>query len=988
MRNNQKCILTFLSFFLFCSITYAQQGTVRGQILDETGESLIGATIMIQGTSQGAVANIDGNFEINNVAYNSVIEIKYIGYITQAITYTGQSFLRIILIEDAHLLNEIVVIGYGSARKEDLTGSVTAITERDFNKGIASSPAELVAGKIAGVQIMSNGGRAGSGSRIRIRGGASLTASNEPLVVVDGVPLASLGSAISGASDVLSTINPNDIENMSILKDASATAIYGSRASNGVIMITTKKGSKGQKLQFNFSSQNSIATVSNRINVMKADEFREAVRSNPFTTQRELDLLGTASTDWQKEIYRLAFTSDNSISFSGSPDKFMPYRVSFGLISQDGVLKTDNMQRGTVAFNLSPVLFDDHLSINLNLKGAYSNSTFGNGDAIGAALRMDPTKPVRDEKFTKLNGYWTWLSGNTDLPNTLATYNPVALLYSKHDRGKVMRSIGNIQFDYKTHFLQGLSANLNLGYDVSNGSGNVFVDKWAPNKYTQGGERSEYDQDKRNILLEFYLKYAKEFNNSKFDIMGGYTYQDWKTTDNNFIVTNYDGDYIVSEPTHPTYVNQNTLISFYGRLNYNLLEKYLLTATIRYDGSSRFSKDNRWGLFPSVAFAWRINQEGFLKDVHAISNLKLRLGYGITGQQEIDNYSYLARYSISDLNAQYQFGDKFYQGWRPEAYDINRKWEETTTYNAGLDFGFADNRIYGAVDYYFKDTKDLLNNIEIPMGSNFSNRITRNIGSMENYGVEGSLNFVIIDKNDISWEVGMNATYNHTRISKLSLNDAAQSYVGVPTGGISGGTGNNVQIHSVDHAPNTFYLYKQLYYADGLPVEGAYADLNGDGIINEEDKYFVHSPEPDIYMGFNTSFRYKKWTVSTSLRSSIGNYMYNNTFSDLGNYSQVLNPNAFLMNTVRDINNTRFYNRNLMSDYYLENASFLKMDYVNLVYNLGRIANDFNLSLNFSVQNVFTVTKYKGIDPEIGGGIDNNFYPNPRTFILGLNLNF
>jgi iron complex outermembrane receptor protein len=988
MKNKKKSILALLSFFLFCTAAYAQQGTVRGRITDEDGESVIGAGVIIQGTTRGVATDYDGNFEISDVPYNSVIEIKYIGYQPQSIIFTGQPFLDILLEEDAQLLDEIIVIGYGAVKKSDLTGSIAAITEKDFNPGVITSPVELATGKLAGVQITSGGGRAGSGSRIRIRGGASLTATNDPLIVIDGVPLA-VGD-ISGASDPLSTINPNDIESMSILKDASATAIYGSRASNGVVMITTKKGVKNQRTRVHLSSRNSIATIGKTVDVMNGDEFREAVRNHPLATQKEIDMLGTENTDWQKKIFRNAFTTDNNLSVSGSAGKFLPYRVSAGFMSQNGILETDNLKRTTASINLSPVLLDDHLSINLNLKGSYSDSHFGNDDAIGAALRMDPTKPVTADGFDDFNGYWTWMSGNTELPNDMATKNPLVLLHGKSDKGTVKRSIGNVQLDYKMHFLPELRANLNLGYDVSNGTGKVVIEKWSPSKYTQGqgGERSKYDQDKRNLLLEFYLNYAKSFVKSKFDVMAGYTFQDWKTKDRNFDVTDYDGGYIVSEPTHLSDIGQNTLISFYGRANYDLLSKYLLTVTLRYDGSSRFTKDNRWGLFPSVALAWRISEENFLKNVGAVSNLKLRLGYGITGQQDIDDYDHLARYSISDLTAQYQLGNSFYQGWRPAAYDGSRKWEQTATYNAGLDFGFINNRIYGALDYYYKDTKDLLNNIDIPMGSNFSNRITRNIGSMENYGIEANVNTVIIDNSNVHWEAGFNVTYNHTKLTELSLNDKAQSYVGVPTGGISGGTGNNVQIHSVNHAPNTFYLYKQLYYPDGLPVEGAYADLNGDGIISEEDKYFVHKPEPDVYMGFNTSLRYRQWTLNTSLRASIGNYMYNNAFADLGSYAHVLNPNNFLMNAVKDINNTRFYNVCLMSDYYLENASFLKMDYVTLNYDFGRIAKLFDLNVNFSVQNVFTVTKYKGIDPEIAEGIDNNFYPNPRTFILGINLNF
>ena len=982
----RKSILFCLFFFIFHLVSYAQGG-IKGQVLDEFKEPIIGANVIVQGTTIGVITDLDGNFQFDSLALNSVIQISYIGYITQNVTYTGQQFIRIDLREDTQLLDEVIVVGYGTMKKDDLTGSITAIGEKDFNQGLATSPAELISGKIAGVQITSNGGRAGAGSRIRIRGGASLSASNDPLIVLDGVPLDVGG--ISGSSDVLSTINPDDIESMNILKDASATAIYGSRASNGVIIITTKKGQKGQKLKVNVSTQNSISTIARKVDIMDANTFREAVTSNPFTTQEYLDYIGTADTDWQNEIYRKAFTTDNNLNVSGSIGKNLPFRISGGFMSNDGILKTDNMKRGTGAISLSPTFFDDHLSVNVNVKGTYTDSYFGNGDAIGAAIRMDPTQPVMAPGYDNFSGYYTWMSGNSGLPNTLATYNPVALLNSKEDKGEVMRSIGNIQLDYKLHFLPELRANLNLGYDISKGKGDVVTEKWAPNKYTQGGERSRYEQDKRNLLLEFYLNYAKDFSNSRLEVMGGYTYQDWKKTDHNFNVTNYDGDYIVNEPTYPQYVNQNTLISFFGRLNYNLMEKYLLTATIRYDGSSRFSEDNRWGTFPSVALAWRMSEEGFLKDIEHLSNLKLRLGYGLTGQQEIGNYEYLARYALSDLTAQYQLGDTFYQGWRPSGYDKDRKWEETATTNIGLDFGFFNNRFSGSIDYYHKNTKHLLNNIDLPMGSNFTNMIVKNIGSMMNNGYEISVNVAAIDTKDLQWDLGFNLSHNYSKITKLTLNDASGSdYVGVATGGISGGSGVLVQIHSVDHAPNTFYLYKQLYYEDGTPIEGAFADLNGDETINEKDKYFVHVPEPDVIMGFNTSLRWGKWTASTSLRANIGNYVYNNVYSDLGNYSQVLNPNNFLMNTVNDIKNTQFYNRNLLLDYYLSNASFLKMDYINVGYNFGRIANMLDLALNLSVQNVFTITKYEGIDPEISGGIDNNFYPNPRIYSLGLNLNF
>ncbi len=995
MENKKKLkriLLLFISAFTLCGAAYAQQGTITRRVTDAFGDPAIGVSVLVQGTNNGDITDIDGNYRLTDVASGSVVEFTYIGYHPQQITYTGQSVINVTLIEDSQMLDEVVVIGYGAVKKSDLTGSISVITEKDFNPGIATSAADLLTGKIAGVQITSNGGRAGSGSRIRIRGGASLDASNDPLIVVDGMPIFQ-GGTLSGASDFLSTINPNDIESMNVLKDASATAIYGSRASNGVIIITTKKGltktGDGKRVKVNFSSQNSIATIGKKVDIMNAAEFREAVTNYPLVTQKHIDYLGSANTNWQDEIYRNAFATDNNLSVSGIVGN-IPFRISGGFISQNGILERDNMKRGSASINLSPSFFDNHLTVNAQAKGTYTQSFFANDAAIGAALRMDPTQPVKADGYDEFNGYFTWMKGNTGNPETLATSNPVSLLYGKDDEGTALRSIGNAQFDYKLHFLPDLRFNLNLGYDISNGSGDVVFQKWVAEKYSQGGERSKYDQTKQNLMLEFYANYAKEINTSRFDVMAGYTYQDWKTKEKHFDKTNYDGDVVVDPATLTSSTLQSTMISFYGRLNYSLMDKYLITATIRRDGSSRFTKDNRWGTFPSVALAWRASEEGFLKGIDQLSNLKLRLGYGITGQQEgIGEYNHLAVYYLSELTAQYQLGDKFYQGWRPEGYDATRKWEETATTNIGLDYGFFNNRLYGSIDFYHKDTKDLLNEIDLPAFSNFTNKITTNIGSMMNNGVEFEVNVVAIDNKDMNWELGFNFSHNYSKITGLSLNDNTDSgYAGRPTGGISGGTGNNVQMHALNHSPRTFYLYKQLYYEDGTPIEGAFADLNGDGKVNEEDKYYVHKPDPDFYMGFNTNFTYKQWSLGTSLRASIGNYVYNNTFSDLGNFSQVLNPNNFLMNTVRDINNTKFYNRSLMSDYYLENASFLKMDYVKLGYNFGRIANIADLSLNFMVQNVFSITKYEGVDPEIADGIDNNFYPNPRTFSLGVNINF
>ena len=966
---------------------------ITGIITDDKNIPVAGASIVVKGTPTGVVSNQDGRFELS-VPENAVIVISYIGFFTQEIPVMNKSVFQVVLKEDAQLLNEVLVIGYGTMKKSDLTGSITAIDSKKFSKGVVSNAASLITGKVAGVQITSNGGRAGDGNRIRIRGGASLNASNDPLIVIDGVPIDN--GTISGMTNPLSTINPNDIESMNVLKDASATAIYGSRASNGVIIITTKKGSADQKFKIDFSSNNSISTIARKVELMSSDEFREAVAreaaKNPLTEQMYVGYLGTANTDWQKEIFRAAFTTDNNISISDNFKGYLPYRISGGFISQDGILKTDNMKRGTLSINLSPKMFDDHLSVNVNLKGTYSHSRFGNGDAIGAALRMDPTKPVKADGYDNYNDYWNWMEGSTNNVNTLATKNPVALLYGKDDQADVYRSIGNMQLDYKFHFLPELRANLNLGYDISQGKGDKYIQPWSPDKYAQHGEYSQFKQDKQNLLLEYYFNYSKEFNeNNRLDVMAGYTYQDWKTTTYSYAVMDYAKENVITAAsTFPSTTVQNTLISFFGRLNYSFMNKYLLTATLRRDGSSRFGSENRWGTFPSVALAWRMKDEEFLKNVNFLSSLKLRLGYGVTGQQDgIGNYDHIAKYGYSDPTARVQFGNQFYYLWRPDGYDPQRKWEQTATTNIGIDWGVNENKFFGSIDLYYKHTTDLLNEIPVPMGSNFVNKIIKNIGSLDNKGIEANFGYVAIDSKDIRWDLGFNITYNHSEITKLSLNDGPESdYVGALVGGISGGTSNTIQIQAVGYAPNTFYVYKQLYDINGNPIEGAYADLNENGRLDDGDLYKYKSPNPDVYMGFNTSFSYKKWTLSTALRASLGNYVYNNVNSDLGNYSQTLNPNNFLMNTVKDINNTGFFTRQLLSDYYIQNASFLKMDYLQIGYDFGKVAKVADLKLNFSIQNVFTITKYNGIDPEIAGGIDNNFYPNPRTFSLGLSLNF
>lgn len=972
-----------LATLLLGHTSWAQDILLKGVVVDGKGESIIGASVRLKGNpGVGTVTDFDGNFQIKAPKRETLV-VSYIGYINREVPVaTAPSPLRIVLEEDNKTLKEVVVIGYGSVQKKDLTGSITSISEKNFQKGAISTPGELLVGKVAGVQITPDGSPGGA-SKIRIRGGASLNASNDPLIVIDGVPIDN--SATSGAPSVLSTINPQDIASMNVLKDASATAIYGSRASNGVIIITTKRGKMGQDLQINFSTNNSVAHASKLVDVLDADAFRKLV------TQADADkakLLGSANTDWQRQIYQAALGTDNNLSISGAMG-MLPFRASIGYYSQEGVLKTDKMQRVSTGISLNPRFLDNHLTIDANLKVSGTKNRFADQSAIVDAVTFDPTQPVYADGFEQFGGYFTWMNG--DKINILSPFNPVAKLNLRDNTSHVLRSLGSMKIDYQTFFLPELRFSLNLGYDYTHGKGKVLVPEtaaweWSRGKVAgKGGTNNEYEQKKRNLLLDFYANYAKEIESlkSRIDVMAGYSYQDWKTTDYKFPDRTASGE-IISKPVYEVDYPQNTLVSGYARLNYSLMNRYLLTATLRADGSSRFSKENRWGIFPSLALAWRIKEESFLKKVKTINDLKLRLGYGVTGQQDgIANYSYLMGYYLSQNTAMYQFGDKFYNMYRPAAYDKDIKWEQTETYNVGLDYALLDNRLSGTVDVYYKNTKDLLNEVPIPAGSNFSNRLLTNVGNITNKGIEFTINAVPVQTDDLTWDVSMNFTIDDTKITKLNLTEDP-NYLGVLHGGITGGTGNNIQIHSVGHTPGSFFVFKQLYDASGKPIEGAYADLNGDGICNEQDRYHYQSPDADLFMGFSTSLTYGKWSLSTALRASLGNYIYDNISSFMAVRNEVLNPNSFLRNTTNEIYKSGFATGQYISDYYVHNASFLRMDNLSLGYDFGKVFGRSSLRATATVQNVFTLSGYKGMNPE--HAIDMKLYPVPRTYSLNLSL--
>jgi iron complex outermembrane receptor protein len=890
--------------------------------------------------------------------------------------------------ESASALKEVVVIGYGTIEKKGVTGSVATVNEKDFQKGNITTPEQLIVGKVAGVNITSNSGAPGSGGTIRIRGGASLSASNSPLIVIDGVPLSN--NSISGASNPLSLINPNDIATMTVLKDASATAIYGSRASNGVILITTKQGTSG-KPKLSFNSQVSINKVGRTPDVLTADEFRTYVNANG--TPAQIALLGKANTNWSDEIYRTAVGNDNNLTVSGAY-KNLPYRLSAGYLGQKGVLLTDNLERKSGALSLNPEFFNNTLKVDLNLKGSISNTRFANQGAIGAAAAFDPTQPV--EASNNFGNFFEWsttVDGVTTL-NPNASRNPYALLALRDDRSEVKRSFGNLQLDYQLPVLKGLRANLNLGYDISNSEGNTFVPAEAASSFAVGGLDNDYQQKVNNKVAEFYLNFSRDLARlkSNLNLTAGYGYYDFLNTNYNFPRYKANGEMVAgSEPQFAFDKPQYTLLSYYGRAIYTFHDKYTLSASLRTDGSSRFSPENRWGVFPSVAFNWMLIEENFLKTSRSLSDLKLRLSYGITGQQDgIPYYSYLPVYNNSQTMAKYQFGNDFYTMYAPTAYDRNIKWEQTATYNAGVDYGFLDNRLTGSVDVYLKRTKDLLNTIPSALGANFTNQITTNVGNLENKGIEFAINGSPVKTDELSWDLGFNVTYNQNKITNLTAVEDP-SYAGAATGNISGGIGQTIQINSVGYNTNSFYVYKQVYDGNGKPMEGIYADLNGDNIINQKDLYRYQSSAPKVFLGFSTQASYKKFSLSTVLRSNLGNYVYHNVGANLGVRNQVLNPVGFLGNATQEIYASGFTNNQYLTDYHLQNASFLRMDNLSLSYNFGSLTKGNrapNLGLSATCQNVFVVTKYKGVDPEIFSGIDNNFYPRPRTLVLGANLNF
>ncbi len=968
----QRMIILF-TMVLFVNFAFAQQ-TVTGTVTTDENLPLPGANVVVKGTTIGTMSDGDGNYTIEAPQGSTALVFSFIGMGTVELPITGSVVNCTLSAENAEI-EEVVVIGYGQVKKNDATGSVSAVSSKDFNKGAITSAQDLLVGKSAGVVITTAGGAPGSGATIRIRGGSSLNASNDPLIIIDGVPLDN--NNVSGSTNFLSFINPNDIETFTVLKDASATAIYGSRASNGVILITTKKGKVGSSLKISYEGNVSVSKAIKFLDVYSGDQFRQlALENADLYSTESFERLGTANTDWQNELFRTAISNDHNVSISGAY-KILPYRVSLGYTNQNGIMKNTDLKRTTASISLDPSFFNNDLKININAKGMNTDNNFGDAGALGSAISMDPTQNIMDGNPVS-GGYFQWVNYGA----ALGTANPVEQLLDADNKSNVKRLIGNVQFNYKLPFIPNLQANLNLATDYTESDGHNNRPITSPSILTGEtvGKISNYTGQNKNNLIDFYLNYNKEISaiKSKIDLTGGYSWQHFEREGTGY--TRGISDSLTS------FITENYLISFFGRLNYTLMDKYLLTFTLRDDGSSRFAKENRWGLFPSVAFAWKIKEESFFKNVNLLSDLKLRLGWGVTGQQDIGNdYPAQARYIESAAGSFYPIGGEYIATLRPNTYDPNIKWEETTTQNIGLDFGFAKDRISGSVDLYKRVTDDMLNTVTVPSGSNFSNTLLTNVGSLENKGIELSLNLIPISKKDMFLNIGFNVTYNKNEITKLLVSDDPD-YIGILYGDAFSGQN---QVTRVGYPAYSFFVNQQVYDQNGNPIEGLYVDRSGEGGTvsgDNADKFILHNPTPDYLLGFSARFSYKNFDISASTRASIGNYVYNKVAAG-SSYDQ-MQQIGYWKNFPTYLDDTHFVTRQFTSDYYVENASFFRLDNLSAGYKFNNIYKKLSARISFTVQNVLTVTKYSGLDPEVSGGIDDNFYPRPRTYMFGVSLNY
>lgn len=972
----KKIKLLLIGFLLSTSITLFAQQTVKGVVKEKaTGTSLPGVSVIVKSTTRGAETDFDGNFTIEKVKMGDTLVFRYLGYADKEVVINANFNLTVELEESFEQLDEIVIVGYGTTTVRDATGSVVAITEKEFTKGNIVTPENLLSGRVAGVNILTSGAP-GSGSEIRIRGGSSLNASNNPLIVVDGLPMS--GTA-GGSRGVLATINPNDIESFSVLKDASATAIYGSRGANGVIIITTKKGRKEYSLDYDV--QMGFGEIKDRVNVFDGDAFRNLVaQRQPSMT----DLLGTTNTNWQDEIYQKSVSTQHNLTARGQIFGTIPTRLSVGFAEIEGNILTSQYDRATVSLSMNPSFFDDHFKIALNYNRAFEDNRFADAGQVNAALRYDPTQPVYDAT-SPFGGFYQHLTRTPEgtLVNN-GTRNPVASLLQNNNTSNVFRHYGNLKLEYNFYFLPELTVTANAGFDKSTGTGIGTSPLNSPANYTDlfVGYDSSYTNEVLNESFDTYFTYVKTFDKLKANVMAGYSYQSFDgsgdSTGNTRNPNDTGATSYVSTPV--------VLVGFLARTNLTYNEKYMLTLNYRRDGTSRFGPENRWGDFGGAALAWRMSNEDFLKNNKVISDLKLRASYGVNGQQDgISGDLYLDKYRFGNQGSGYLFGGVPIQSTIPSERS-NLKWENTATIELGIDYGLFDNKITGSINAFQKNSTDLLADAPVADGSNFTNRVIQNVGDLQVNGLEFTVNADIIKNEDLNWNLNFNATYLDREIKELALNQD------ITTGGIAGGTGNFIQLYREGFAPNSFYVFKQLYDTAGQPIEGAYADLNGDGVINTQDKYLKGNPQADFTFGFQSSIDYKNFDLAFNLRASLGNYVYNNVNSGLAQYD-LLQDNAVLGNIPSSVLNTNFNSTSdvIISDIYLENGSFLKMDNITLGYTLDRPIKKFasnSIRLWAGMQNVFTITNYSGLDPEVFNGIDNTIYPRPRTFLIGANIKF
>lgn len=985
---------------LFLSVgVYAQNITVKGHVKDALG-GVIGANVVEKGnTTNGTITDLDGNFTLT-VPQGATLVVSFIGYKSQEVAAAPS--VVVTLQDDAELLETVVVIGYGSVKKNDLTGSVTAIKADEINRGAITSPDQMLQGKVPGLLVTPASGDPTGGATIRIRGAASLYASNDPLIVIDGVPVTSEGGA--GMANPLASVNPNDIESYTVLKDASATAIYGSRASNGVIIITTKKGT-GDKMKVSYNSSYSLKQNTSTLEMMTGDQYRQYIKDVYGENDPRLGMMGNANTDWQDLIYRTAFSTDQNVSLYGNAKGVLPYRVSLGYTYDQATLKEGDNQRANLGISLSPKFFQDHLSVNVNLKGIYNRANYPNSGAVGSAVDFDPTQSPYfydangNIDTSKAGGYFNWINADGSA-NTMASINPLSQLYDNYNVNDTWRSMGNVQLDYKIHGFEDLRVNLNLGYDLARTEGTKYSELGSILSMRNGAQDyyENYANNNANTLLEFYANYNKEFGIHHLDVMAGYSWQHNYVKYDNIQYYNNDRSNVYLD--NPTDRKEYYLVSFFGRVNYSLNSKYLFTVSLRDDASSRFSKSNRWGLFPSAAFAWNIAEENFLKESDTpISSLKLRLGWGQTGQQDIGIdrcYAYQVKYTQSSaLATRIPWGNGYIYTLAPNAYNPDIKWETTETYNVGLDFGFLKGRINGTIDAYLRKTKDLLNDVTTPMGVNFSNKVISNVGDMENKGLEFNLNFIPIERKDMRWTINVNGTWQDTKITKLT-NNPTPDYLGVEVGANMGGTGGYTSLHSVGYSLYTYHLYQQAYDENGKPLQNVLVDRDGNGEITAQDRYITDkSIQPKFFYGIGSQFTYKNWDFGFNAHGSVGGYALNRikmntatSYSDDYTKGYLNNLSPYCMETgwTATISEQQKY-----SDMFLENTTFFRMDDINVGYTFDKIKNwNGKIRVAASVQNVFTITKYSGLDPELTAvdGVDNNLIPRPRLYTLRLNINF